>query len=125
VLNELAGAVLDAYAATICDNSDWLSGDLKTEGANRAAELKSAIANPATTIDEIKQKLDSFQQILLDIGASVYRNSSEVEEDFNYWNDIFDDESDFDDDDFTGGVAPVPRPWKPTPPPLMDGEAVD
>lgn len=28
-----------------------------------------------------------------------------------------------DDDDLAGGIAPVPRPWKPTPPPLTDGEA--
>lgn len=34
------------------------------------------------------------------------------------------DEFDRDDDDSSGGIAPTPRPWKPTPPLLTDEDAI-
>jgi molecular chaperone DnaK (HSP70) len=121
-MREQADTLLYIYEATIGGNSELISEALKTKSASRVAELKSAIANPATTVDEMQQQLDSFQQFLFDMGVFFFPSLSPLDVDDS---DIFDDESDVDDDDFTGGVAPVPRPWKPTPPPLMDGEAVD
>jgi molecular chaperone DnaK len=75
-----ADALFYTYETTIRDNSEWITEDLKAQGAERAVELKAAIANPATRVDEMKQKLDAFQQILLDIGASVYQRSSDLDE---------------------------------------------
>ena len=40
-------------------------------------------ANPAVTLEELKQQLDSFQQTLFAIGASVYKQADSKTNDFS------------------------------------------
>jgi molecular chaperone DnaK len=76
-LKNQADGLFYSYETTLRDNGELVSEDLKAQGTARVADLKEAIANPAVTVDDMRQKLDALQQILLDIGASVYQRSNE------------------------------------------------
>lgn len=86
-LKNQADALFYTYETTMRDNSELISEELKAQGTERVADLKAAIANPSTTADEMKQKLDALQQTLLDIGSYVYQRSSAGEGDFSYLSD--------------------------------------
>lgn len=78
-----ADALFYTYEATMRDNSEFITEDLKTQAMARVADLKAAIADPTITTDEMKQKLDALQQTLLDIGSSVYQRSAESDDDLD------------------------------------------
>lgn len=111
-LKNQADNLFYSYEATLRDNGEFVSAELKAQGAERAAELKAAIANPAVTPEEMTQRLEALQQTLLTIGASVYQRSAEAESYGSYSDDMAqttpfsmdelpsgaDDDYDFDDD---------------------------
>ncbi len=82
-LRNQADSLFYSYEVTLRDNSELISEDLKTQGAERVADLKDALKDPGITVEAFKLKLDAFQQILLAIGASVYDRSTDAEDDFS------------------------------------------
>lgn len=77
-----ADALFYTYETTMRDNSELISEELKAQAIERVAELKAAIADPKTTAEEMKHKLDALQQTLLEIGAEIYKRSAEAEDNF-------------------------------------------
>ena len=75
-LKNQADTLFYSYETTLRDNSEWITEELKVQGEHRVEELKTAIATPNTTVDEMQQRLDALQQTLLAIGASVYARTS-------------------------------------------------
>jgi molecular chaperone DnaK len=66
--------LLYTYESTLKDNEHLISDRLKLEVSQKATELRSAFAQQSTTIEEVKQILNNFQQTLLSIGTDVYNN---------------------------------------------------
>ncbi|MCY7391678.1 MAG: molecular chaperone DnaK [Leptolyngbyaceae cyanobacterium CAN_BIN12] len=75
-LKNQADTLFYSYETTLRDNSEWITEELKVQGEHRVEELKTAIATPNITVDEMQQRLDALQQTLLAIGASVYARTS-------------------------------------------------
>lgn len=68
-------SMLYSYESTKNDNSNLIRDDLKMQADQQVEELKAAIANSAVMPEEIKQRLDSFQQTLFAIGTGIYEAS--------------------------------------------------
>ncbi len=71
-----------SYESTLKDNGDLISDELKTQASQQAAELQAAMANPAATVQQVKQALDSFQQLLFAIGDWIYKRANRETEEF-------------------------------------------
>ncbi|MGL5873888.1 MAG: molecular chaperone DnaK [Xenococcaceae cyanobacterium] len=83
-LKNQADNLIYNYDLTLKEQGHLISQQLKQQIKQQKQELEAAFANPATKIEEIKQKLDGFQQILLEVGTEVYNqaNRSTDDEDF-------------------------------------------
>lgn len=71
-----------SYESTLKDNGALISDDLKTQANAEMAQLKALLNDCASSLDTISQNLDSFQQLLLTIGTSVYKKASSGQHDF-------------------------------------------
>lgn len=83
-LKNQADNLIYNYDLTLKEQGHLIPQQLKQQIKQQKQELEAAFANPATKIEEIKQKLDGFQQILLEVGTEVYNqaNRSTDDEDF-------------------------------------------
>jgi molecular chaperone DnaK len=79
-LRNQADSLFYSYESTIRDNGSLINEDLKTQAGERVAELKTAIADPKITVEDMKQRLDALQQTLFAIGAAVYQRVNQDEE---------------------------------------------
>lgn len=87
-LKNQADSSFYTYETTLRDNGEFISDELKSQAAARAAELKAAITSPHADVDDVKQRLDELQQTLLTIGAAVYqRANQESSDDYTYSSD--------------------------------------
>ncbi|MBE9227051.1 molecular chaperone DnaK [Phormidium sp. LEGE 05292] len=77
-----ADSLFYSYESTMKDNSQFISEEMQAYAKERAAELRGAIADPYISIEEMKQLVDSFQQMLFDIGAAVYQQANQGQTDF-------------------------------------------
>lgn len=70
------------YRATLKDNMELLSDELKVELKKKAKQLKLAIADENITVEELKHKMSAFQETLFSVGIAVYQqaNSDDEEE---------------------------------------------
>ena len=78
-----ADALFHSYKLTLEDNGDLINDDLKAEAKEKIAQLRSVFANPAVSVEALKQQLDSFQQTLFAIGASVYKQADSKTNEFS------------------------------------------
>jgi len=78
-LKNHADTLLYSYESTIKQNGSLIDEDLKILAQTKVVELQSAIANPETSLEEFKQRLDQFQQTLFSIGADVYKRANSDE----------------------------------------------
>jgi molecular chaperone DnaK len=81
-LKNQADTLFYSYETTLRDNSEWITEELKAQGAQQVGQLKTAIATPTITVDEMQQCLDALQQTLLAVGASVYAQTATSANDF-------------------------------------------
>ncbi|MEB3213943.1 MAG: molecular chaperone DnaK [Leptolyngbyaceae bacterium] len=65
---------ISSYGATIRDNGEYVSDDLKAQANERIAEMNAAIA--ARDPDAIQEKMKAFDDVVLLIGQRIYENSS-------------------------------------------------
>jgi molecular chaperone DnaK len=78
-LRNQADSLFYSYESTIRDNGSLINDALKTQAGERVAELKTAIADPKITVEDMKQRLDALQQTLFAIGAAVYQRVNQDE----------------------------------------------
>lgn len=77
-----ADSLFYSYESTMKDNSQFISEEMQVYAQERATELRGAIADPYISLEEMKQLVDSFQQMLFDIGAAVYQQANQGQSDF-------------------------------------------
>ncbi|MBD1901855.1 molecular chaperone DnaK [Trichocoleus sp. DQ-A3] len=75
-LKNQADSLFYSYESTLNDNGDLVAEDIKTQANKKATAVRSALANPSISVEEIKQQIDDFQQTLFAIGAAVYQQAS-------------------------------------------------
>jgi len=94
-LKNLADSLFYNYDTTLKDNNDLISQipqaqALQGQADDQRKQIKVLLVSTSTTVEEVKQKIDEFQQTLFAIGNLIYSNATqgtEVEE------DMTDDES--------------------------------
>ena len=86
-LKNQADSLFYNYEATLRDNGELISDDLKAQASEKVAELRAAIADRSISVEEMKQRLDTFQQTLFTIGAAVYQRVNSDEDKFAFSSD--------------------------------------
>lgn len=71
-----ADSLFYSYESTMKDNSQFISEEMQEYARERATELRGAIGDSYISVEEMKQLVDSFQQMLFDIGAAVYQQAN-------------------------------------------------
>ncbi len=79
-LKNQADNLFHSYESTLKNNRNLIGEQLKAITDEKLARLQAAMANPNTSVAELKQHLDEFQQALFTIGAEVYNRVSHTEE---------------------------------------------
>ncbi|HEY9851478.1 MAG TPA: molecular chaperone DnaK [Leptolyngbyaceae cyanobacterium] len=77
-----ADSLFYSYETTLKENSQFISEDLKAQALEKAAQLRAAIADTSITLEEMRQEIESFQQMLFRLGAEVYGNASQQQDDY-------------------------------------------
>lgn len=72
-LKNQADSLFYSYEATLRDNAQLLSDDLKTQANETVAELRAAIAKRSITAEALQEKLNALQQTLMALGTAVYQ----------------------------------------------------
>ena len=75
-LKNQADSLFYSYEGTLKDSGDLVREDLKAQGEQKKQELQLAMADSSISIEEVKQRLEDFQQKLFEIGAAVYQQAS-------------------------------------------------
>ncbi|MBW4486163.1 MAG: molecular chaperone DnaK [Trichocoleus desertorum ATA4-8-CV12] len=83
-LKNQADSLFYSYESTIRDNGALISDDVKTQAKERAVELQAALADRSISVEEMKQRLDTFQQTLFAIGAAVYEQAASSDDTRDY-----------------------------------------
>jgi len=90
-LKNLADSLFYNYDTTLKDNNDLISQipqaqALQGQADDQRKQIKVLLVSTSTTVEEVKQKIDEFQQTLFAIGNLIYSNATqgtEVEEDMS------------------------------------------
>ena len=80
-LRNQADSLFYSYETTLRDNGEFIADDLKAQALEKVAELKAATVDPTIAPEAFRQRLDTLQETLLAIGASVYQRVSEIPSD--------------------------------------------
>ncbi len=74
-LRNQADTLLYSYETTLRDNADFITDDLRALATEKVAELRAAIADRNTALEEMRSCIDALQQTLLTIGEAVYQQA--------------------------------------------------
>jgi molecular chaperone DnaK len=77
-LKNQADTLYHSYETTLKENGEVISDSLKAQANEKIVQLRSAIADPKVSIDEVKSYLDGLQQLLYTIGSAVYEHAQPV-----------------------------------------------
>ncbi len=85
-LRNQADSLFYSYESTVRDNAEFIPEDLKSQAAERVADLRAAIADRSISVEAMRERLDALQQTLFNIGASVYQQADDGSgaSDFDY-----------------------------------------
>jgi molecular chaperone DnaK len=72
-LRNQADTLLYSYETTLRDNAAFITDDLRSMATQKVADLRAAIADRNTTLEEMQQCLDGLQRTLMTIGEAVYQ----------------------------------------------------
>ena len=75
-LKNLADSLFYNYQATLKENAELVSEELKAALSQQAEELRAALRDDSLTVEEIRQYIDAFQTTLFSIGTAVYQGAS-------------------------------------------------
>ncbi|MGG6264427.1 molecular chaperone DnaK [Leptolyngbya sp. AN03gr2] len=73
-LKNQADSLFHSYETTLKENGMAIADSLKAQANEKIAQLRSAIADPKVSIDEVKLHLNGLQQLLYTVGSAVYEN---------------------------------------------------
>jgi molecular chaperone DnaK len=117
-LRNQADNLIYNYDTTLREQGHLIRQELKWQIQQQKEELEAAFSNPTTKIEEIKHRIDSFQEILLEAGSEVYNQAerSQGEQSFDtvYENNMYENnmtvanshtEIDFEPEDVTVGSS--------------------
>jgi molecular chaperone DnaK len=71
-LKNQADNLLHSYESTLKDNGNLVSDSIKVQVEQKVSFLQVAMRDTNVSIDDLKQRLDDFQQTLFALGAEVY-----------------------------------------------------
>ncbi len=72
-LKNQAESLFYSYQSTLKQNASVIGEELKTQATQKINKLRQAFANPNSSVEQIKQLIESFQQTVLAVGAAVYQ----------------------------------------------------
>ncbi|HEY9702287.1 MAG TPA: Hsp70 family protein, partial [Allocoleopsis sp.] len=72
-LKNQAETLFYSYQSTLKQNANVIGDDLKTQATQKINKLRQAFGNPNSSVEQIKQLIESFQQTVLAVGAAVYQ----------------------------------------------------
>jgi molecular chaperone DnaK len=75
-LRNQADILFANYETMMRDNGELVSEDHKSQAMERVAELRAAIADRSISVEDMKQRIETLQQVLFNIGSSLYQDSS-------------------------------------------------
>jgi molecular chaperone DnaK len=75
-LKNQADSLFYSYETTLKENGDQVREELKAQGKQKKQQLQAALTDSSVSLEEVKQRLDDFQQTLFAIGAAVYQQAS-------------------------------------------------
>ncbi|HEY9884385.1 MAG TPA: Hsp70 family protein, partial [Thermosynechococcaceae cyanobacterium] len=75
-----ADGLFYSYEDTLRDAGEFIAEDLKVRALEKVTELKAAVANPAISPEDFKQRLDALQETLFALGASVYQRTEATDD---------------------------------------------
>ncbi len=75
-LKNQADNLFHSYESNLKDNGDLISEHLKSLSKEKLAELQTALNDPAITPEAVKEKLESFREVLFAIGTDVYKQAN-------------------------------------------------
>jgi molecular chaperone DnaK len=75
-LKNQADSLFYNYEATLKENAELVSDDLKAELSQQAEELRAALQADSLTVEEMRHYIDAFQTTLFSIGTAVYQGAN-------------------------------------------------
>lgn len=75
-LKNQADPLFHSYESNLKDNGDLISDRLKSQSKEKLEELQAAFKDPTMTVEAVKEKLDTFRQVLFAIGTDVYKQAN-------------------------------------------------
>jgi molecular chaperone DnaK len=75
-LRNQADILFSNYETTLRENAELIPESYKAQAAERAAELRAAIADRSISIEIMREKLEALQQALFAIGSAVYAQAA-------------------------------------------------
>lgn len=79
-----ADSLFYSYESTLKDSAELVQDELKAQGEQKKKQLQQALADPSITIEDVKQRLEDFQQTLFAIGTAVYQQAAPAVESEEY-----------------------------------------
>ncbi len=76
-LKNQADSLFYSYETTLKDNAEFIDEELKASAQQQADTLRLLLVNPTASVEEVKQNLETFQQVVFSIGTAVYQRASE------------------------------------------------
>lgn len=76
-LKNQADSLFYSYETTLKDNAEFIDEELRSTAQQQADTLRMLLVNPAASVEEVKQTLETFQQVVFSIGTAVYQRASE------------------------------------------------
>lgn len=65
------------YEETLKQSGDLIAESLKAEVSEKAQQLKAAIADASVGVEEVRERLNTFQKSLFAIGSAVYQQAAQ------------------------------------------------
>ncbi|HEY9691197.1 MAG TPA: molecular chaperone DnaK [Oculatellaceae cyanobacterium] len=77
-LKNQADGLFYSYESTLKENGHLISEEIKSQADQKAKQLRLALNNPRSRVEDIKEKLELFQQTVLAMGTSVYQQANQT-----------------------------------------------
>lgn len=76
-LKNQADGLFYSYETTLKESGHLIGEDIKSQADQKAKQLHLALKNPRARVEDIKEKLELFQQTVLAMGTSVYQQANQ------------------------------------------------